>query len=168
LGVVAFFDVGLIDQHGLVKNVDELYWLLPSFIYGAEFSHQWNDYLSRTTGRLTSSVRIIDASKLSFAGMSLENSKRDSRAMKVMEDCYPQMLKSLLVCKAPSWIQIPWRVVRPFFPKRLVEKTDFLAPETNMEDRDRLLKYISLENLPARYGGKNKVWPLDFPPPGKN
>jgi hypothetical protein len=30
-----------------------------------------------------------------------------------------------------------------------------------------LLKYISMENLPSRYGGKNQVWPVDFPLPSK-
>jgi CRAL/TRIO domain len=164
LGVVCFFSVGGIDQHGLVKNVDESHWL-PTIMYVSEFSHQWCDYLSRTTGRLTSSVRIIDASNVTLSGLSLENSKRDSRAMKVTEDCYPQMLQSILVVRAPAWIQVPWRVVRPFFSKRVVEKIDFLTLDAR--DRSRLLKYISLENLPVRYGGKNETWPLDFPLPGK-
>jgi hypothetical protein len=167
LGVVmSYIDIGGIQQHDLVQNVDESHWL-PAFIYLAEFSHQWCDYLSRTTGRLTSSVRIVDASKLSWAGLCLENTQRDSRAMKATQDCYPQMLQCMLVCQAPTWIQTAWRVVRPFFPKRIVEKTDFLTPATNARDRDRLLKYISLENLPARYGGKNDVWPMDFPLPEK-
>jgi CRAL/TRIO domain len=166
LGVVCFFSIGGIDQHGLVKNVDESHWL-PTIMYVAEFSHQWCDYHSRTTGRLTSSVRVIDASDLTLSGLSMENSKRDSRAMKVTEDCYPQMLQSILVVRAPAWIQVPWRVVRPFFPRRVVEKIDFLTLDANARDRNRLLKYISLENLPVRYGGKNETWPLDFPLPGK-
>jgi CRAL/TRIO domain len=162
LGVVSYIDIGGVNQHDLVQNVDESHWL-PSFIYVAEFTHQWCDYLSRTTGRLTSSVRIVDASKLSWAGLCMENTQRDSRAMKATQDCYPQMLECMLVCQAPAWIQTVWRVVRPLFPKRVVEKTDFLTPATNERDRNRLLKYISLENLPARYGGHNHVWPMDFP-----
>jgi CRAL/TRIO domain len=166
LGVIGFLNIGGIDQDGLVKNVDEVDWL-PTFLYAAEFSHQWADYLSRTTGRLTASIRVVDLSSLKLLGMNRECAKRDAKAMKVTEDCYPQMLKTLLVCNSPSWVQAIWRIFRPLFPKRVVEKTDFITPEKNVKERDRLLKYISLENLPTRYGGKNDAWPLHFPPPMK-
>jgi hypothetical protein len=62
-----------------------------------------------------------------------------------------------------KWSSGKYKIV--LFPKK-ARKTDFLAdPETNARDRDRHLKYNSLENLPARYGGQNDIWPLDFPPP---
>jgi hypothetical protein len=82
-----------------------------------------------------------------------------------MEDCYPQLLQTLYICHAPSWIQVPWRVVRPFFPKRVKSKFDFIHPETNLHERQRLLKHISLEHLPKRYGGLNDTWPVSFPLP---
>jgi CRAL/TRIO domain len=163
LGVVVFLDIAGFDQHGLVQNLHDDDWL-PSSIYVAEFSHQWVDYLSRTTGRLTGSIRVVDASNLSLKSLNREWFRRDTKAMKVTENCFPQMLKMLFVCHGPSWIQAIWRLLRPLFPRRVVEKMDFIAPRTNDKERDRLLKYISLENLPARYGGKNDAWPLKFPP----
>jgi CRAL/TRIO domain len=163
LGVVGFLDLGGFDQHGLVQNLHPDDWLHSS-IYVAEFSHQWVDYLSRTTGRLTASVRLVDASNLSLKSINREWFRQDTKAMKVTENCYPQMLKMLFVCHGPSWIQAIWRLLRPLFPRRAVEKMDFIAPKTSGKERDRLLKYISLENLPTRYGGKNDTWPLNFPP----
>lgn len=164
LGVVCFIDIGHMDQHGLVQNVDAADWL-PSFMYIAEWSHQWTDYISRTTGRLTQSIRIMDLAGLKLSAVSNEAKKRDSNAMKVVEDCYPQMLKGIFVCHSPVWIQTIWRLARPLFPRRVVEKIDFISPDTNQKERDRLLKYIAMEHLPVRYGGTNEAWPLNFPPP---
>ena len=131
----------------------------------AEWTHQWLDYIARTTGRLTKSVRIVDAAGLSLARASLENSKRDGRAMAVMQDCYPQSLQTIFICHAPAWIHVPWRILRPILPKRVIEKVDFILPEKRETERDRLLKHISLDNLQVRFGGRNVVWPVDFPPP---
>jgi CRAL/TRIO domain len=166
LGVVGIFVGPSVDMHGLVKNVDEADWL-PTFIYLAEWCHQWNDYLTRTSGRLTRSVRIIDLGGASLKKFSSECKKRDGAAMKVTEDCYPQLVKSVFICRAPGFVQAVWRVLRVFFPKRLVEKVDFIAPESNARDLNHLLKYISMENLPTRYGGKNEAWPVNFPLPPK-
>lgn len=163
-GVIGFLRAAGIDQHALVEHVDAADWL-PCFTYIAEWSHQWLDYITRTTGRLTKSVRIVDAADISLAGINNENNKRDGQAMHIMEDCYPQMLQTVFVCHAPGWIQVPWRVLRPLIPKRVVEKFDFVAPETNIKERKRLLKYISLQHLPARFGGLNETWPVEFAPP---
>jgi CRAL/TRIO domain len=166
LGVVFYINAGHFDHNVLVKNVDEADWL-PSFLYCSEWSHQWVDYISRTTGRLTASIRIMDLKGLSFKSLSFEGQKRDGKAMKVSEDCYPQMLKSIFVCRGPSWVINVWRLVRPVFPKRVVEKMDFLAPDKNEKERDRMLKYISMENLPTRFGGKYSTWPVNYPLPSK-
>jgi CRAL/TRIO domain len=161
LGLVCFIDLARIDQHALVQNVPESDWL-PFFMYVLEFTHQWNDFLSRTTGRFTRSVRIVDASSLSLKTWSAENSKRDDRAWKATEAFYPQLLDRQFVCHAPAWIQVPWRFLRPCLPQRLVAQADFVAPKKNAKDRRRLLIYISLENLPVRFGGECPVWPLSL------
>ena len=43
-------------------------------------------------------------------------------------------------------------------PKRLVSKIDFIRPDKNEKERQRLLKYITEENLPVIYGGKSVAW----------
>ena len=58
-GVVGFLHFAGIDQHSMVKHVDKSVWL-PSLCYISEWSFQWVDYVTRTTGRLTKSVRLLD------------------------------------------------------------------------------------------------------------
>jgi hypothetical protein len=160
-GVVGIICVAGVNQHELVQNLDEKDWL-PCFLHFSEWSHQWSDYVTRTTGRLTKSIRIVDASDVTLHGFSSENSRREGKAMGVMEDCYPQLLQTLFVCHAPAWVQIPWRIIRTLMPKRVTSKFDFIVPEKRANERNRLLPYISLEHLPARFGGRNETWPVDF------
>jgi hypothetical protein len=163
-GVIGFLRYAGIDQHALVKNVDESVWL-PAYCFISEWSFQWVDFVTRTTGRLTKSVRLIDMEGFSMSSISHENLKRDGAAMGVMEDCYPQLLQGIFICDPPLWIQIPWRICRPLLPKRVVNKMDFIVPRTRKKERVRLFKHISEENLPVRFGGKNYVWPVEFHPP---
>jgi len=48
---------------------------------------------------------------------------------------------------------------------RVVEKIDFINPLKDEKERKRLYKHIAPEHLPEKFGGKNKQWPVDFPPP---
>lgn len=163
-GVIAFFRYAGIDQHALVKNVDEVVWL-PTFGYISEWSFQWVDYVTRTTGRLTKSVRLIDMEGFSLSSISRENLRRDGVAMGVMEDCYPQMLQGIFICDPPLWLQIPWRIFRPLMPKRVLNKIDFIVPTKRERERVRLFKHVSEDDLPVRFGGKYEPWPVEFHPP---
>ena len=163
-GVVAFINIGGVSQHEMVKNVAEEHWL-PCFMHFSEWAHQWQDCITRRTGRLTKSVRFIDGTELKITGLNAELSKRDGKTMGIMEDCYPQLLQTLYICHAPSWVQVPWRIIRPFFPNKVKSKFDFIQPATNEKERQRVLKHISLENLPKRYGGLYDTWPVSFPLP---
>ena len=166
-GVIGFLRVAGVDHRALAEHVDESDWL-PSFLHISEWTHQWLDFVTRTTGRLTKSPRLVDAAGITLAATNKEISRRDGKAMGTMEDCYPQLLQTIFVCNAPMWVQIPWRLMRPLFPKRVVEKFDFIDPEKNENERKRLLKHISLEHLPVRFGGLNETWPVDFSPPSTN
>ena len=152
------------DQHALVANLDESYWP-PTFRYLAEWAFQWCDYTTRTTGRLTKNTRLIDFTGMKLTDVSREMGRRDSKAMNMTEDCYPQLLQSIFLCHPPTWIQIIWRFFRPLLPKRMVEKVDFIQPKFNDKERDRLLAHVPLELLPERYGGKYAPWPVEYPLP---
>lgn len=162
--VIGFVQFSGIDQHAVVNHVDESDWL-SAFLYISEWTHQWLDYVTRTTGRLTKSVRIVDVADVSMAKINHDYARRFGKIMKVMEDCYPQLLQAIFICHAPSLVQVPWRVFRPLMPTRVVEKFDFIAPKQREKERKRLLKFISLEHLPVRFGGMNETWPVEFDPP---
>jgi hypothetical protein len=163
-GVISFLNFAGIDQHALVKNLDEKDWL-PSFLYFSEWSFQWLDYVTRVTGRLTKSVRLIDLQEVKLSAISTEGNKRDGAAMGVMEDVYPQVLKTLYLCHAPSWVQIPWRILRPLMPKRVVDKMDFINPDKKPNERKRLLEHMDESHIPVRFGGTYEARPVAFPLP---
>merc|ERR1712038_803814 len=94
--------------------------------------------------------------------MSLDCARRDGKAMGVTDDKYPQLLGGIKIVNAPKWMEVPWKIVRPLFSKRVIEKMDFINPMKNRKDLKTLHKYISLEHLPTRYGGKNQSWPPKF------
>ena len=160
-GVVVFLRMAGIDHHELVERLDESQWL-PAYVYMNEWTHQWLDYITRTTGRLAKCVRIVDCSDLSMRQVNSANQKREAAVMTAMEDCYPQLLSGVYICQAPFWIQIPWRMFRPFLPTRLVSKVDFIAPKSYSSERQRLWHHIADVHLPPHLGGKNKLWPDGF------
>jgi hypothetical protein len=158
-GVVTYFHYASINQHKLMEAMP-LEDRVLALVYVTEWSFQWLDYISRTTGRFTKEIRLIDLQGFQLSDANLENFITDGKAMRIMGDVYPQMLESIYVTRSPNWIQIPWRVVRPFLPKRVLAKLDFISPESHEEERKRLHKFVTEENLPVRFGGKNLQWPV--------
>ena len=76
-GAVIFLRMAGLDQHGVVENVAEEDWL-PTFAYINEWSFQWCDYVTRTTGRLTKLIRIADCSGTTLSHINKECSRRDT------------------------------------------------------------------------------------------
>lgn len=160
-GVVTFIRYAGMNQHGLVANVDQEDWL-PTFVYITEWAHQWLDRISRTTGRLTKNTRLIDLAGMQVMDFNLKVAQRDSKVMNSMEDCYPQLLKSLFVVNPPIWADALWTLMRPLMAKRVVEKFDIIHPAKNEKDRKRLYQVIEKNLLPVRFGGENEEWPVNF------
>lgn len=159
-GPVAYMQFADIDQNSLAKLItdDEMF---PAMLHVTEWSFQWCDYVTRTTGRLTKQVRIVGLKGFKFLKMlNLEFMSRQGEACKKIEDCYPQMLGSLFLCDAPSWMDIPWKMVRPFLPKRVVAKADFVKPTEKEKDLKKICRFLTKKNLPQRYGGESTMWPL--------
>jgi len=155
-GVLTFFDIGSMDPHKLAKlSVDD--WI-ASIAYMNEWNYQWLDYLTRTTGRLTKSVRIVDVGTARLSQIDLTCQDRYTKAIATMQDCFPQAVQCIYVCYAPAWIYVPWKTIRPYLPVRVVSKMDFLDPSV-AKDRQRLLHATadSPEHLPTRFGGANET-----------
>lgn len=82
--------------------------------------------------------------------------------MNQMEDCYPQLLETIFPCYAPTFMHWVWTFMRPIMPKRIIDKIDIVEPHINEKERGRLLKHISLDDLPVDYGGKNTTPVLEW------
>lgn len=160
-GVVSFIKMRKLDQHVVLEKLTPEHWA-PLYIYIAEWTFQWLDYLTRTTGRLTKNVRLIDMTGFTMSGYNHETTKRDGAAMADTEDCYPQMLESIYICNPPTVVAVVWKLAKVFMPTRVVSKFGFLSPKTNAKDRKLLCRHITEQNLPDFYGGKNPIPPEEW------
>lgn len=163
--VVSYLKFSGFDQPKLVEKVDPDDWL-PAYAFISEYSHQWVDFITRTTGRLTKTIRVVDLEGISLRKQCNPTAiHRDGKALSTMEDVYPQLLQALFLMHAPVWVEAPWRMLRPIIPKRVVTKFDFLEPQKRSRDFQKITKYVDPEQLPERYGGQSPVWPENTPPP---
>ena len=113
------------------------------------------DRVSRATGRLTKTCRVLtlkraDARKL----IHQEYLKRDGACAKEIEDCYPQLLGSVIILDPPRWILAVWRGLKYLFPPRFVEKLDLISSSSQKEVERRVLRFAALEDLPTDLGGR--------------
>jgi CRAL/TRIO domain len=160
-GVICFMKLSSMDQHKVVETLSEDYWL-SVFMYCSEWFFQWLDHVTRITGLLTKSVRFVDLSGYKMNGFNRECSRRDGKAMELMEDCYPQLLECIFVVNAPLFIDVVWKVFKLIIPKRVIEKFDIIKPFEKEADRKKLIKYISNADLPDYLGGKNTILPHEW------
>merc|ERR1712154_410096 len=76
------------------------------------------------------------------------------------EDFYPQLLGSMMIIDPPGWVFVLWKIMRPFFPRRLIEKINFVSTKKNSADTDGYCSaYISKSDLPKIFGGENDAFP---------
>ena len=154
-----------IDQPKLLKEVDPKDWV-PAYAMISEYCFQWTDFITRTTGRLTKIIRIVDLVNMSVSkNANARASFRDGKALNSMEDYYPQMLQALWLTEAPFWIEGPWMTIRPLMPKRVLQKFDFLEPSRKPKDLERFQQFVDIDKIPKHYGGNFPHWPDDTKPP---
>jgi CRAL/TRIO domain len=160
-GVICFLKLVSMDQHKVVATLTEDHWL-DIFLYCSEWSFQWLDYVTRTTGRLTKSVRFIELKGFTLSGFNRECSRRDGKVMTLMEDCYPQLLESIFAVNAPIFIDIIWNFFKLIAPKRVIDKFDIVKPLERDNDVKKFHRHISENDLPDFLGGKNPIPPHDW------
>mmetsp|Transcript_1573 Transcript_1573/g.2249 ORF Transcript_1573/g.2249 Transcript_1573/m.2249 type:complete len:303 (-) Transcript_1573:189-1097(-) len=129
--------------------------LLNVHLYTNEAIYQILDEVTRRTGRLTKFLKVTDLSGISFDKISRKYIKKDTAAVKIIEDHYPQLLGAVLLVNPPSWIGKIFKIFRPLLPRRVQQKINVVSPK----DVKPFLRFVSEENLPEKYGGKNNVWP---------
>ncbi len=149
----AHMDWKKIDETMSTEELEEAY------IYGNESVYQILDDITRRTGKLTKLLRVVDLEDTRIRNVNIPYLKRDGAAGKMIEDYYPQMLGAVVVCYCPGWVTGMWNVLRHMFPSRIVEKINFMGKKIRSKDVKFFLKHISLENLPAKFGGKDETWP---------
>mmetsp|Transcript_14407 Transcript_14407/g.20971 ORF Transcript_14407/g.20971 Transcript_14407/m.20971 type:complete len:225 (-) Transcript_14407:307-981(-) len=116
------------------------------YLYNSEATCQVLDKITRRTGRLTKFMRLIDMTNMQLLKMNRTYVKRDAAASKAYEVFYPQLLGTMFLFNSPGWLSSFWILVKPFFPKRAVEKIDFLPSLSKMKKSkksfDPILRHI--------------------------
>lgn len=161
-GLIQIISPGQVDMAGIVANMSRAE-VLDDYLMTNEIIYQILDEVTRRTGKLTKLLRIMDATGFGFGSFNSEYVKRDAAANKSLEDFYPQMLGKVIISDLGSWATAIWRVFKPFFPKRFVEKMAFVTPGKNSRDAKEFLQYMTKEDLWERYGGQNNAWPIAQP-----
>ena len=158
LGVVSYFHLKDMNQKRFVDESTEED-ALEFYIHYNEWLFQVHDEITRRTGRLTKCVKVVDLKDLTLRDVCPAYVKRDGKVNKKLQDFYPQSLACMLVINAPLWFESVWSLLRPFFPKRLVEKINVVNPKKRAKDLKCFTKYISEKDLPEKYGGSMNEWP---------
>jgi hypothetical protein len=155
LNVVRFahMDLKKIDETMSAEELQE------NYMYANESVYQILDDITRRTGKLTKLLRVVDLEDTSIRNVNISYLQKDGAAGKMTEDHYPQMLGALVVCNCPGWVTGMWTVLRNFFPSPMVEKISFMGKKIRSENVKFWLKYVSLENLPVKLGGRDEKWP---------
>ena len=151
-GVVLYIQLAAIHQTQLASIPDPKW----PFWYFLEWMFQILDSVTRRTGRLTKGIRFIDLHEYHMGLNHRDTVNRNAKNARDCQDYYPQMLASVFVMNAPSFFSLCFRIVKPLLPKRFVEKFDIL-PKNHTE---KLLPFMSLEDVPTKYGGNNEHWAL--------
>jgi len=156
--------------------------LLETNLYTNECIFQVVDEVTRRTGKLTKFCKIIDMDGWQLSKVNRSYIKADAAVSKELENMFPQLVGTVLLVNAPSWISIIWSFAKMFMPQRAISKVDILpamkktkknssssssssssstSSKSQMKQLTPFLKYISAEHLPEKYGGQNKQWPLE-------
>jgi len=134
-----------------------------AIVYCSEWTFQWTDYVTRTTGRLTKSIRIVDMQGVTLSDLRDRKPRsREAKIFRTMENCYPQLLQSIFVVNPPALLSVLGGMFRLILPKRILDKFNVISPQTEEKDRKYLLHHMSMEHLPEAYGGQNKVPPSEW------
>eukprot|EP00545_Synedropsis_sp_CCMP1620_P014207 CAMPEP_0119013202 /NCGR_PEP_ID=MMETSP1176-20130426/8128_1 /TAXON_ID=265551 /ORGANISM="Synedropsis recta cf, Strain CCMP1620" /LENGTH=314 /DNA_ID=CAMNT_0006966265 /DNA_START=39 /DNA_END=983 /DNA_ORIENTATION=+ len=154
-GVVMFLKLKGIDQNKVAQIQDDEW----PFWYFMEWMFQVLDATTRRTGRLTKGIRFVDLGAFSLRQNNRECINRNAKNARECQDHYPQMLASVYVIHVIAIFQGAYRLIKPLLPKRFVEKLNIINPVKNKKEKALLLKHISEENLPIRFGGLFEEWP---------
>lgn len=159
-GILVYMDVGNFDVAQLLATLTQDQ-QREYRIRANEATFQVLDEVTRRTGRLTKVTNLMDETNVSLSKFNRKAMHQDAELTKELEDYWPQMLASIYIFNAPSWVNALWKVIKHIFPKRIVNKVDFM-PTSAVSGKfyKPILRYVSEENLPEKYGGKNTNWPL--------
>lgn len=180
-GVIEIFDFHKLNHDIVLQKFCNQEKLVELNLYINECLFQVLDEVTRRTGKLTKYCQIVDVKNVQFQQINQRSLKADADSRRILEDYYPQLLQTMFIVNSPSWASVIWTFIKPFLPNRVIGKVDFISPNISHKEKKKknskartgtseikinksvqsLLRYISNDNLPEIYGGKNQQWPME-------
>jgi len=146
-----------IDQTKIVETIDDDA-AFKFYMHSKEWLFQFNDEVTRRTGRLTKALKVVDLKGMKLRYVNRVYIKKDAKLNTKLQDFYPQSLGSVLIVNAPPIFDSVWSTFRPFFPKRMVEKVNVVNLKKRPKDMLHFAQFVSEEDVPEMYGGKLTTW----------
>jgi len=140
---------GSIDGKGCLTKCTPADWV-RFHIYKQEVARKVLIEDSKRIGRHFDSIIVIEDlgnmgwQHLHKAGLELFHSESD-----IDKDHYPETLRKVFICNTPAAFNAIWKIVKPWLDPNTLAKIEILG----YDYRDRLLEFISKENLPEEFGG---------------
>lgn len=96
---------------------------------------------------------LIDMSQLGAAVFTNPSAIGFLKEMSKLDQIYyPENIRTMVICNAGMTFNLIWRIIRPLLDERVQKKIQFAANGSGMVTD--IAKWISLEHVPASYGGQ--------------
>lgn len=156
-GIVSYFMIGKCEIDRLVEEISSEE-LNHYFVMYNECMSQILDGITRREDRLTKLVKVYDEEDIKVSLKILKSVEKYAKASQIAEDFYPQLVGAMILVNCNPWVTRLWKLIKPFLPKRLLEKISVIGKPT-LSNMTLLRDYVSEENIPMKYGGLNTQWP---------
>mmetsp|Transcript_16734 Transcript_16734/g.25616 ORF Transcript_16734/g.25616 Transcript_16734/m.25616 type:complete len:356 (-) Transcript_16734:776-1843(-) len=139
---------------GKEEIVTHSYWLREVFTRG-----EWQKEYEKRTGHPVGQFLIIE----DFKGLTRKSFSPKTQSVlkeftKHGQQNYPEMVKKVIIVRAPPIIRVIWNIAKHFFKPNVVKKMVFVGPK---DYKKVLSEYVDLKVLPKCLfdEGEGKPWP---------
>lgn len=147
---VSFMKISRLNPVSFMGNISQdmlSEYYLCLFAKKFEMYHQ----LSKESNCIIRGIRIFDLEGLGMQHLSREMQAYLKSVLGPANKYFPEHLYKAFIINAPSVFSVGWSLIKGFLPERTIKKVEVLGKDY----KDRLLQFISEEELPIIYGGKN-------------
>lgn len=96
-------------------------------------------------------MTVIDVEGISMSSVTADVLSFIQQNGTIIDNHYPEQVCRLVVCRAPRWFSMIWRLIAQVLPESVQKKVDILYDTAGLD------KYIDPSQRPIEYGGTSNV-----------